>query len=260
MALRASRADAVVIVKGDQLGDDFWTALEGRPHVLWLYDELRRTRWKTRSMTIVGPICSYSRLDAEALMGLGLPARHLPLAFDHQLRPHPPSRRMSETVFIGARYPERQRTLEALADGGIPVRAFGRDWSHHPWDRLRTWDLRRPTLPAGRDLDRGDAYDTMTAARATLNIHGDQDGFTMRTFEACGAGALQLIDRSDLQGLYDDGSELASYSSDAEMIDLCHRAAVDIRWSERVRTAARARTMAEHTFDHRVKVLEESWG
>ena len=38
----------------------------------------------------------------------------------------------------------------------------------------------------------------MAGARANVNIHGDQDGFTMRTFETCGVGALQLVDRADV--------------------------------------------------------------
>ena len=147
-----------------------------------------------------------------------------------------------------------------LHAAGVPVRVYGRDWSEHPVDRLRTWTWRRPDLPAERDIDRATAYAVMRASAATLNMHANQDGFTMRTFEACGSGATQLIDRSDLDGLYDDGVELASWSSYEELLDLCERARVDRVWSDGLRERGRKRTLAEHTFDHRVQVLEQLWG
>ena len=67
-------------------------------------------------------------------------------------------------------------------------------------------------MPAERDVDRDTAYAVMAASAATLSMHTDQDGFAMRTFEACGSGAVQLIDRTDMAGLYDDGVELATWA------------------------------------------------
>jgi spore maturation protein CgeB len=100
----------------------------------------------------------------------------------------------------------------------------------------------------------------MAGAAATLNIHGDQDGFTMRTFEASGVGALQLIDRSDVARHYEPGVEILPFSSVAEIVDLVGRAHRDPYWAARVRAAARDRTLAEHTFAHRARDLEEMWG
>ncbi len=91
-------------------------------------------------------------------------------------------------------------------------------------------------------------------------MHTDQDGFAMRTFEACGAGAVQLIDRPDLAGLYDDGVEVATWSSLEQLVELSERARVDRAWADGLRAAGRKRTLAEHTFDHRVAVVEELWG
>ncbi len=259
-AVRAVRPDAVVVVKGDLLGDDFWSEISGLPRVLWMYDEVRRTRWDHRSMDGIGPICSYSQRDTQALLDAGLTSRHLPLAFDHRLQPHPPVRRTPEIVFIGARYPTRVQALEMLVKRGIATRAIGRDWSRHPVDRLRTWELRRPHVPSGRDMDRRAAYDAMASATATVNMHGDQDGFTMRTFEACGVGGVQLIDRTDLGDLYDDGVELVSYTSLEDLHEACLRVQRDTRWADSLRRAGRARTLAHHTFDHRAAVLESTLG
>ena len=114
-------------------------------------------------------------------------------------------------------------------------------------------------MPHGRDLPRDEAYAVMSGARATLNVHGDQDGFTMRTFEACGVGALQLVDRADVSLHYEPGVELAVFDSPDEAAELARRAASDRSWSQAMRAAGRARTLAEHTFTHRAKALEALW-
>ena len=260
-SIRAAKPDAVVVVKGDTLETRFWELLDERriPRVTWLYDEVRRTRWDMALLGRVGPVATYSPLDDRAFRAMGIDSRWLPLAFDHRLIEAEESTRNDEVVFVGARYASRERVLTMLAKAHIPVRAFGRDWSTHPVDRLRTWDWRRPDVPAGRDLTRADAYREMAAGLATLNIHGDQDGLTMRTFEASGVGGLQLVDRSDLGDLYEPGVELLTWKTDGELLELCRRAALDVAWADGIRQAGRRRTLAEHTFDHRVAVLERTW-
>lgn len=259
-AVRQVRPDVVLTVKGDQLDAPFWDAVDGAAarHVLWLYDELRRTRHTPASLARPEAIASYSALDAQALADSGRRAIHVPLAYDPAYEPRP-APRMPEVTFIGARYPGREATLSQLVEAGVAVRAYGRQWSSHPVDRLRTWQLARPAVPAGRDLDRVAAYTVMAASRATLNIHGDQDGFTMRTFEACGVGALQLLDRHDVEDLYEPGVELLTYAGVEELVDLCGRAAREPSWAQGIRDAGLKRTAAEHTFAHRAATLEALW-
>ncbi len=253
--------DVLVVVKGDAFDDAFWELLEDRRQrrVLWLYDELRRTGHDGRSLAAAGPIASYSPLDVAALTARGLPATHVPLAHDPDHPVGPAGAAREEVVFVGARYPSREATLGRLAAAGVPVRAYGRDWSSHPVDRLRTWRVGAPGLPAGRDLGRADAYGVMAGATATLNIHGDQDGFTMRTFEACGIGAVQLLDRADVTLHYDPGTEVAVFTDADEAAELARRAATDRTWADGLRRAGRARTLAEHTFAHRARALESLW-
>ena len=225
----------------------------------WLYDEVRRTRWDLEWLATAGPIATYSALDAADFEAEGLDARQVRLAFDHRLVPAPTARRLPWISFVGARYPSREHVLRTLHDDGLPIRAHGRDWSGHPVDRLRTWRVGAPALPTGRDLSRADAYDLMAESVATLNLHGDQDGFTMRTFEAAGVGAVELIDRIDVDEIYDSGSEVLTWSTPDELAELCRRALADLSWTNAIRGAARKRTLAEHTFDHRVAILEASW-
>lgn len=257
--LQDFRPEAVVVVKGDTLGESFWAAMEGLPRVVWLYDEVRRTRWTTERLARVGPVATYSRLDAADFKASKLDSRHVPLAFDHRLVPAPTSRRTASVSFVGARYPSREDVLNALHEQGVPVRVLGRDWSGHPVDRLRTWRLHAPALPAGRDVTRAEAYNLMAASVATLNLHDDQDGFTMRTFEAAGVGGVELVDRTDIDGLYDPGVEVLTWTSVEQLTELCWRTLADPDWANGIRAAARVRTLAEHTFDHRVAVLEGAW-
>lgn len=258
-AVHRLRPEAVVVVKADTLDQDFWDCIKGLPRVTWLYDELRRTRYTPDRLAAIGPVATYSLLDAEHLLSAGLDARYLPLAFDHRLVPSPSSIRMPVVSFVGARYPAREHVLKVLHDHEIPVRAYGRDWSAHPVDRLRTWRVSTPTLPAERDIGRAQAYDVMASSSATLNLHGDQDGFTMRTFEAAGVGGVELVDRTDVAGLYELGTEVLAFSDLDELVDLCQKVMLSPDWTRSIREAGRSRTLAEHTFDHRVAVLEAAW-
>ena len=253
------RPEAVVVVKGDTLDQEFWDAIEGLPRITWLYDEVRRTQYDNDRLSSIGPLATYSTLDAAAFSTLGWDVRPLPLAYDHRLVPAPTSRRDERISFVGARYPVREQVLTSLHAKGVEVRAYGRDWSSHPLDRVRTWRLGAPRVPAERDVSRADAYDVMAASAATLNLHGDQDGFTMRTFEAAGVGGVQLIDRDDVGELYEPGTEVLTWSDTDELVELCHRTLAEPAWADRIRSAARRRTLDQHTFDHRVAVLEGAW-
>ena len=241
-ALDAADPQRLLVVKGDTLGPAFWDEVDRRkiPRVLWLYDELRRVRHEV-PIERLGPIASYSAADTAALQQRSFTVAHVPLAFDPTMTP------------------TRERLLLDLAAAGIPVRAYGRDWSGHLVDRVRTWDLPRPSIAASRDLPRPEAYAVLAGAAAALNIHGDQDGFTMRTFEACGVGGLQLIDRADVAELYAPGEHLEVFGGPAELTALADRALRDRPWAQRLRDAGRAHTLARHTFVHRARALAALW-
>lgn len=258
-ALRTARADIVVAIRVTGMLPDFWAELSRQPRsVLWLYDEVRRTDHTAETLRAATAIATYSRLDAAAFARDRLTVRHVANAFD----PHvavTPAPRIDAVTFIGARYPNRDALLRTLMHAGVPVRAYGRDWSDHPFDRARTWRTGRVGIPNARDVPREVAYGVMQASTATLNMHRDQDGFTMRTFEAAGVGAVQLIDRADVSEFYEPGTEVAVFESPEEAVELARRAARDTVWANGIRERGRARTLAEHTFDHRVAELEKLW-
>jgi spore maturation protein CgeB len=259
-ALREFDPELVVVIKADVIGPAFWDELDARrtPRLLWLYDALASMSYDRGRMSRADQVVSFSRSDVAQMQEWGLPAQHMHLGFD-SLLPLPVLPPTNEVVFAGARYPRREALLVELEERGVPVRAFGRQWSHHPWDRLRTWDVRRPRVPSGRDLDRATACARLRAATAALNMHGNQDGFNLRVFEACGVGGVQILDRDDVAELYDPGAEVAVFHSTDELVDLCRRAERDRAWAAGLRSRGAARTAAEHTFVHRARFLESLW-
>lgn len=259
-ALHATRPDAVLIVKGDALGPSWWDALArtSARTALWLYDELDRMRFETPALAAIDTVYSYSPRDVAALRAADIRARLLPDGFDSltAFRPRP----SDAVTFVGARYASREHGLAALAAHGIPVAAYGREWSRHPWDVLRTGRLRPAGVPSHGDLSRADYYGVMAGSLATLNVHGDgHDGLSMRTFEAPGVGALQLIDRPEAADFYELGREVLVFDSDAELVEHIERARRDTAWAAGIRDAGRARTLAEHTLVHRMGEVHRGW-
>lgn len=260
-SLRAIQPDAVLIIRGDILGEQVFHELEARrtPYAIWFYDERERMSPYAINLARVPAVATYSRSDAKVLAEEGVNAHYVPLGFDSLARFRPRGNR-HEVSFIGARYPNRQLLLEELRELGVPIRAFGRDWSHDLRDRVRTWGGKRPDIPASRDLDRTRAYGVMAGSLATINVHYRQDGFTMRTFEAAGVGAVQLIDRADVSELFSPGEEVLVFSDPYDAAEKMDWIRADARRSHSIRVAARKRTLSEHTLVHRAQALDDIFG
>ncbi|PPG42771.1 glycosyltransferase [Pseudoclavibacter sp. RFBA6] len=257
--LGSERFDAVLVIKGDQLGDIWWESLgaSGVRSATWLYDEIRRTRYTPEFLAATGPVASYSHDDVRLLNEHGAQAAFVPLGFDASQgfsRVDVPA-----VTLVGARYPNRERLVRDIQDSGIPVRAYGRDWSRKLTDVARTRRFRSAGVPASGDLARDGAYGVMAGSLATLNVHADQDGFTMRTFEAAGVGGLELVDRADVHEFYDVGEEVLVFDTVEEIVELARRAQREPSWAAGIREAGRKRTLAEHTLMHRARSLEALW-
>ncbi|MDO5633365.1 MAG: glycosyltransferase [Micrococcus sp.] len=259
-ALRAVRPQRVLVIKGDSLGEEFWSEVTDLhvPLMLWLYDDLHRHSYSMPFLRKIGPVLSYAASEATLLCEQGVDAHYLPNGFDPTLAT-PSGQRSAELVFVGSRYDNRVDLLTALRTAGVPVRAYGRQWSHHPWDRIRTWELARPSVPAERDIPLKEAYAVQSAAAGAINIHGLQAGHAMRTFEVPGMGGLQLVDRADVAEFYDVGTEVLVFDDAEHLVELGRRVVADPAWGEAIRAAGRARSHAEHTFAHRARQAQEWW-
>lgn len=258
--IREVRPDRVIVIKGDTLDDRVWEELDttGTPRILWLYDDLSRHDYAADFLRSVGPVCSYSVDETQWLVEQGVNAHFAPNGFDPDLA-EPPAGRRQEAVFVGSHYPNREDLLLELQAEGVPVRAWGRGWSHHPVDRLRTWTWARPAIPAERDIPLADAYRVQAEGLLAINIHGLQAGLAMRTFEVPGMGGLQAIDRPDVERFYEVGRETLVFNSPLELAELSRKAQKDIAWAENIRERGRKRTLAEHTFAHRAAEIDKRW-
>lgn len=95
-------------------------------------------------------------------------------------------------------------------------------------------------------------------SKVVLNssIAGD---VTMRVFEGTACGALVLTDSvaNGLEDLFHVGDEVVVYRDDADMLAQIRRYLADDAARERIARAGQARTLAEHTYAHRVaRVIE----
>ncbi|GAB3751780.1 hypothetical protein GCM10027599_11000 [Yimella radicis] len=258
--VRQFRPDVVLVVRGDVLSEDFWAeAASGSSVGVWMYDEIRRTKFDADLVAKYASIATYSALDAKALQDNSIDALHVHLGFDDSRPTSGYAGAAGLVSFVGAPSPRRAAALRALTAAGIAVRAWGRGWSDHPFDRARTWRAKGVGLPNGRDVTSEVAQAIMRSSSATLNIHGDQDGFTMRTFEAAGVGAVQLIDRLDVGEVYLPGEEVLVFDGEDDLVQTARRVVARPQDFVLLRERARARTLAEHTFTHRARELERLW-
>lgn len=125
--------------------------------------------------------------------------------------------------------------------------------------RARTFSWRRPSFRTSREVPLERAYQLHADGAAGIAIHGLQNGHAMRTFEIPGTGGVQLVDREDVSRYDDIGTEVALWRDLDELAELGRLALTDRARGESLRAAGRARTLAKHTFDHRIQEVDSPW-
>jgi spore maturation protein CgeB len=172
--------------------------------------------------------------DPHVLEVVGRPERDIPLSF---------------VGSIGALHGERTAFLETLCATFPATQIFGPSVDAVP-----------PASPI-RACYRGpafgvDMFRVLARSRATLNHHGfpEPHANNMRLFEATGAGSLLLTDaKPDLDRYFEDGREVLTYSDLEGCVALVGRTVDDPQRA--VAEAGQRRTLAEHTWEHRIGEL-----
>ena len=104
-----------------------------------------------------------------------------------------------------------------------------------------------------------DMYRALARSRVTINRHiGVAENFAnnMRLYEATGVGTLLITDRKDnLQTLFDVGREVLAYGSTDEAIEIVNYYAARPQQAAEIARAGQTRTLAEHTYAHRMQEL-----
>ena len=132
---------------------------------------------------------------------------------------------------------------------------------------LKLWGNLPQALPASSPLHRcfqgevwgTDMYQVLRRSRITLNSHIDlagREAGNMRLFEATGVGAFLLTDFKDnLDTLFAPGREVAVWRSTDDCLKAVGRAIGDDNGRAAIARAGQAKTMAQHTYRHRVSQL-----
>ena len=203
--------------------------------------------------TVYDLMMSQLRSIVEIFRQAGVRSEVCHLAFEpavlNALPPPPPAD--IDVSFVGTVSPQhRQRIalLEAVA------RRFD----------LKLFGSKPQALPQSSPLHRcfqgevwgSDMYQVLRRSKITLNSHIDfagREAGNMRLFEATGAGAYLLTDFKDsLHALFEPDREVGVWRSIDDCIAGIERALADERGRAEVARAGHTRTLAQHTYRHRV--------
>lgn len=259
-ALSQATYDAVVVISGALIDSQVFSAVRQRgvPVITVLEDQLDR-------LVFLGPsqlrhydaVATFSKKDAAALAAQGVNAHCIPFGFDERYVPQKLDM-TREVTFVGTTDDYRIKVLEELNSRCLPVRAYGQQWSRSPVARLRDRCWSRPDVPGGPRLRYEEAKRVYQQSLASLNLHvRGQDLMNPRTFDIAGVGGLQLTDRPDVSEFYEPGKEVLVFNSPEEVCDHVKHAQRDPHWARGIRTAARRRTLAEHTVTARCRQLAD---
>jgi spore maturation protein CgeB len=142
--------------------------------------------------------------------------------------------------------------LVGLAD--LDFRIWGDGWNEPALSHLVAGD--------GKRFGMAEMVKIFGASAINLNLHSanhvsgldpEPDFVNPRTFEIAACGAFQLVDRRDpLPDLF-TADEMVTFGSMAELRSGIARYLADPDERQAVATRARARVLAEHTYEHRTR-------
>jgi spore maturation protein CgeB len=251
----AGASDLLLALHGAQLKD---MDLSELPSALWLcedpyeFSESRHVRLLFTN-------------EKAAVARYGRPVTYLPFAFD-DLAPLPePAGTSWDLCLIGRAFPRRLIVLQAIQDVLKRHRTVvaGPGWGGKLDPAIRVLDGWMPPREVGS---------LWRASKVVLQIH--RDHFyenpkrippvtpAKRVFEAAGLGCCQVVDagRPETAALYAEGSEYLAFESTAELAGIVETLLADPGKRRALGEAARARTLAQHTYRHRIAALLECCG
>ncbi|MBI4240107.1 MAG: glycosyltransferase [Candidatus Rokubacteria bacterium] len=157
----------------------------------------------------------------------------------------------SDLAVVGVPYPLRLRYLERLTDFDLKV------WVDHPAVRLPRRSVIRRYMVRHKAFGLEQTR-VFNAARIVLNTHHPQDihGVNLRTFEAAGCGAFQLVDwKPDLPRFFEPEQEMVTFRTLAELRDLARYFLDHPEERKRIAERAQKRAHAEHTYRQRMLAI-----
>lgn len=143
-----------------------------------------------------------------------------------------------DVSFIGAKYGWRPRFMTALARRGIRVACFGDGWKDGPVpleDMARIYSRSRINV----------GFAGIGHSRRLMCLKG-------RDFEVPMSGGLYLTQHNpELALVYDVGSEIVTYTDEADCARMIRRLLDNPAEAAQIRTAGRMRALKDHTYEAR---------
>jgi spore maturation protein CgeB len=200
----------------------------------------------------------------ERFRALGVDAEYLKIAFyervlerlrERTVDASPDSARPYGATFVGGLNPGVHAAGTALLErvsGQVP---------------LEIWGYGAAALPPTSSLrgrHHGEAwgiemYEVLAGSKISLNRHiGAAEGYAnnMRLFETTGVGALLITEATpNLAELFEPGREVVAYDSEHDLVEKVHHYLANDDERMQISAAGQARTLAEHTYRHRMAEL-----
>lgn len=228
---------------------------QGRRVVLW---EVNNRLWHGDQASALGVFDAVFALDSAlvpVLRAAGLRAvEHLPACADPEvhgsvaLDPDDEARYGADISFIGTGHPDRVKLLGGITD--LRMRIYGVGWEAAEVAMAR---LVSPEPIYGRRKTV-----VYTASRTTVNVRGPHmlAGENFRVYEAALAGCVALSQPGvDLRAALHPGREVIVFDHADDLGPTVRALLADPDELAGIAAAARARVLAEHTYDHRAQPL-----
>lgn len=181
--------------------------------------------------------------------------RFLPVGVDPTIHRYEAAEPEHDVLFAGDWHPLRQQVLEQLA-GEFRVALMG------PWQSRKIASdspLRKCLIHRGFFTPQEMAH-AFNRAKVVFNLHtwyGRWNyGINPRLFETAGCGAFQLSDfKDEIPDLYAPDKEIVLYRDTAELPGLLRHWLPRAAERKAIGQAALTRSLAEHTYKHRMRAL-----
>ncbi|UCD35464.1 MAG: glycosyltransferase [Nitrospiraceae bacterium] len=159
----------------------------------------------------------------------------------------------SDLSFVGAGYYNRRHFLTGLLD--FELKVWGTDWD-------MSSPLGRCVQRGGQRLEIEEIVRIFNASKININLHSSHyhrginpfgDFVNPRTFEILSCGGFQLLDRrTELDGLFDEGSEVIVFEDLNDLRDKSRRYLNDDNERQQIARRGRERVLHDHTYERRL--------
>lgn len=159
----------------------------------------------------------------------------------------------ADVSFIGSAFPERIRLFEQLTD--LNLRLWGAGWDKS--DKLRPFFSDEPVY----GLKKTKIYNASKIVLSLQNPATQINGVSCRVFEPIACGSFVITEeRKDLMKYFEVGKEIITYADEQDLMEKIRYYLAHEQERREMAARGRARILAEHTFEKRMRQLLDTVG